>query len=147
MPAAYCGFGSAYELTRNGPTIVVEIGFDPDFQPGAGRRPNLPQTRFPALVDTGATESCIDAGLAMALNLPLVDGGGQVSGVGGTLDVNEYSAQIYIPELNFTILGTFPGVHLAAGGQPYYALLGRTFLRHFNMSYEGRTGAVVVSND
>ena len=147
MPAAYCGFGSAYELNRNGPTIAVEIGFDPDFQPGVGRRPRLPPARLPALVDTGAIESCIDAELAVGLNLPIVNSGQQVSGVGGAIDVNEYMGQIYIPELNFTIQGPFPGVHLAAGGQQHYALIGRTFLRHFNMSYEGRTGAVVVSND
>lgn len=147
MPAAYCGFGSADELTRYGPTIAVEIGLDRDFQPGGGRRPRLPSARLPALVDTGAIETCIDVDLAMALNLPIIDSDRQVSGVGGVLGVNEYMAQIYIPELNFTILGPFPGVHLAAGGQPHYALIGRTFLRRFNMNYEGRTGAVVVSND
>ena len=147
MPAIYCGFGSADELTRYGPTIAVEIGFDPDFQPGGGRHPNLPPARLPALVDTGAIETCIDAELALSLNLPLVGSAQQVAGIGGTIDVNEYMAQIYIPELRFTILGPFPGVHLAAGGQPHYALIGRTFLRRFNMNYEGRTGAVVVSNE
>ena len=83
----------------------------------------------------------------MALNLPLIDSGRRFSGVSGRLEANEYMAQIYIPELRFTILGPLPGVHLAAGGQPHYALIGRTFLRRFNMNYEGRTGAVVVSND
>lgn len=146
MPAANSGFANAYELNRNGPTIAVVIGIDPDYQPGAGRQPRLPPTRFPALVDTGAFESCIDAELAMALNLPVVSSR-QVAGVGGPLVTNEYMAQIYLPELNFTILGPFAGVHLAAGGQPHYALLGRTFLRYFNMNYDGRTGAVVISND
>ena len=82
----------------------------------------------------------------MRLNLPVL-ARRQVSGVGGTLDVNEYMAQIYVPELNFTILGPFAGVHLAAGHQPHYALIGRTFLQHFNMAYEGRTGSVILSND
>ena len=85
-------------------------------------------------MDTGALESCVDDELAMSLHLPII-GRRQVSGVGGTLDVNEYMAQIYVPELNFTILGPFAGAQLTAGGQRHYALIGRTFLMHFNMAY------------
>ena len=146
MPSASCGFSNPHELTLNGPTVVVEIGIDTDFQPGRGLRPALPANPLHALVDTGASESCIDNTLAMRLDLPVV-AHRRVSGVGGALDVNEYMAQIYIPELNFTILGPFAGVHIAGGGQPYYALIGRTFLRHFSMAYEGRTGSVIISND
>jgi hypothetical protein len=36
---------------------------------------------------------------------------------------------------------------LLAGGQNHAALIGRTFLRHFTMTYEGRTGTVIISND
>ncbi len=146
MPTFAGGFSNPYELMLNGPTLAVEVGFDSDYQPGAGRQPALPSRRFPALVDTGALESCIDSELAITLNLPIVNRR-QVSGVGGVLDVNEYMAQIYVPELNFTILGPFAGVHLIAGGQPHYALLGRTFLRHFAMAYDGRVGSVSLSND
>ncbi len=146
MPAINCGFTDPYELTLRGPTITVEIGIDPDFQPGPGLRPTLSSNRFQALVDTGALESCIDDELASKLNLPIV-GRQQVSGVGGALDVNEYMAQIYIPELHFTILGPFAGVHITAGEHRYFALIGRTFLQHFNMAYEGRTGSVILSND
>ena len=146
MPATSCGFSNPYTLTLRGPSVAVEIGIDPAFQPGLGLRSLLPPNRFQALVDTGALESCIDDELAMRLNLPVL-ARRQVSGVGGTLDVNEYMAQIYVPELNFTILGPFAGVHLAAGHQPHYALIGRTFLQHFNMAYEGRTGSVILSND
>ena len=146
MPSSNCGFGNSYELTLRGPTISAEIGIDPDFQPGPGLRPALPSNLLPALVDTGALESCVDDELAMRLNLPII-GRRQVSGVGGTPEVNEYMAQIYVPELNFTILGPFAGVQLTAGGQRHYALIGRTFLMHFNMAYEGRTGSVIISND
>ena len=146
MPATNCGFSNPYELTIRGPTISVEIGIDPDFQPGPGTRPALPQNLLTALVDNGALESCIDDALAIRLNLPIVSRR-TVSGAGGTIDVNEYMAQIYAPELNFTILGSFVGVHLTAGGQRHYALIGRTFLSHFNMNYDGRTGNVISSND
>ena len=146
MPTISCGFSSPYQLTRRGPTISVEIGIDRDFQPGVGRRPNLPPDRYLALVDTGATESCIDLELAMALDLPVVSRG-PVLGVGGVIETNDYRAQIHIPELNFTVTGPFAGVHIRSDGHPFYALLGRTFLRHFSMHYDGRTGAVIISND
>jgi hypothetical protein len=45
------------------------------------------------------------------------------------------------------VYGLFAGVNLAAGGQPHQALIGRTFLRHFTMIYEGRTGTVTITND
>lgn len=43
--------------------------------------------------------------------------------------------------------GAFAGVDLKAGGQIHSALIGRTFLRHFKMIYDGRTGTVSLSND
>ena len=129
MPTTDCGFDSPGELALYGPTLVVEIGFDANYRIGAGIKPELQSGRELALVDTGATESCIDSELAANLNLPIVNRH-KLSGVGGVTDVNVHLAQIYIPELAWTIYGRFDGVHLAAGGQPYSALIGRTFLRH-----------------
>jgi predicted aspartyl protease len=99
-----------------------------------------------ALVDTGATESCIDSQLALNLNLPIVDRR-KISGTYGPHEVNIHLAQVHVPSLNFTVYGAFAGVHLAAGGQPHKALIGRTFLRHYTMIYEGRTGNVTLSSD
>jgi hypothetical protein len=39
----------------------------------------------------------------------------------------------------------FAGVHLVTGGQIHWALIGRTFLQHYTMVYEGRTGTVTIS--
>jgi hypothetical protein len=55
-------------------------------------------------------------------------------------------AQIHISTLKFTLYGTFAGVHLIKGGQVHKALIGRTFLRHFTMVYEGKTGRVTISS-
>jgi hypothetical protein len=60
--------------------------------------------------------------------------------------VNVYLAQIHIPSLAFTIYGGFAGVHLMAGGQTHRELLGRTFLQHYTMVDEGRSGIVTISN-
>ena len=150
-----CGFndlpekpGSGAEsLSVHGPTLLVDIGFDPQFDAAdINRRPQLAETSLHALVDSGASESCIDDDLAQKLALPVVDRR-RVSGIGGIHEVNMYLAQIHVPSLRFTLYGAFAGVNLIAGGQSHYALIGRTFLRHFTMTYEGRTGTVTLSND
>ena len=152
MPTTKCGFADQTgqsgrdALALYGPTLFVQIGFDPASRPSDGPNPNLPPDKHPALVDTGATESCIDSELALILNLPIVDRQ-KVAGVHGADTVNVHLAQIHVPSLDFTVYGRFAGVHLRAGGQPHFALIGRTFLRNFTMTYEGRTGNVILSND
>ena len=140
------GYNNPFDLIRYGPTIDVQIGFDPGYQPSAGRRAQLPPELLPALVDTGAQETALDAEFARSLNLPILERR-QIAGANGLFETTVYLAQIYVPELDFTIVGPFDSANLAAGGQPYYALIGRTFLRHFNMTYDGRTGSVILSND
>ena len=154
MAKTKCGFdniqggASGFDLlVFHGPTLVVDIGFDPAYNPK-----NIGQIPIPgikgtvALVDTGAMESCIDSLLASHLNLPIVDRK-KIAGTYGIHDVNIHLAQVYVPSLNFTLYGAFAGVHLAAGGQVHKALIGRTFLRHYTMIYEGRTGTVTLSSE
>lgn len=152
MPTTRIGFSDSEswsgqdKLIAFGPTLHVQIGFDPNFHPDLPPLPDLPELELPALVDTGATESCIDSALAQKLQLPAVDTG-QISGVQGASETVYYLAQIFVPSLNYTIYGRFSGVHLASGGQPHSALLGKTFLRNFELTYEGRTGDVIIGND
>lgn len=141
MPTAECGLDSAAALARLGPTLWVEIGFDPNFAAGADGRPDRAPSPLPALVDTGAVESCIDSDLAATLKLPIVDRQ-NMSGAHGASEVNMHLAQIYVPDLDHAVAGAFAGVHLTAGGQPHYALIGRNFLLHYTMIYEGGTGKV-----
>jgi predicted aspartyl protease len=151
MPQVDCGFGNSGAqgsklLVDLGPTIQVNIGFDPDYIP-ASDPPIVPVpgvTGIHALVDTGATESCIDNLLAAQLGLPVVDRR-PVSGIHGSHETNMYLAQIHVPTLEVTVYGEFVGVDLQAGGQDHSALMGRTFLRNFQMTYDGRTGSVVIS--
>ena len=154
MAEASCGFkdvpgGAAGSilLVTHGPTILVDIGFDPAYQRTLPAKPPTPGMKgINALVDTGARESCIDSMLAAQLGLPIVDRR-TVSGVHGPLEVNMHLAQVHFPSLNSTIWGAFAGVHLAAGGQVHLALIGRTFLQYYKMIYQGRTGKVVLSSD
>lgn len=151
MANANCGFNDvpggatgAILLAAYGPTLSVDIGFDPAFKLG-GPTPVPGMKNISALVDSGAGESCIDSLLAAQLNLPIVDRR-TVSGVHGSIEVNMHLAQVHVPSLNFTIYGAFAGVHLDAGGQLHKALMGRTFLQHYTMVYEARTGKVTISS-
>ena len=152
MPTTNAGFSDGQGITGRtalaayGPTLNVQVGFDPQFEPDTGDQPLLPQSLWPALVDTGAALSCVDSQLATHLGLPIVDRE-PVSGAHGAQDVNVHVAQIFVPELNATILGRFHAVHLTAGGQPHSALIGRSFLMDFTMVYEGTTGTVTISNE
>lgn len=149
MPETFCGFhdipngaSGSQILMQWGPTLLVNIGFDSTWDNTTSSNPPMHSIEnVNALVDTGATESCIDDLLATQLNLPIFDVR-QVAGTVGQHDVNMYLAQIYIPSLKYTIYGAFAGVHLAAGGQAHHALIGRTFLSQFTMIYEGNTGSV-----
>jgi gag-polyprotein putative aspartyl protease len=132
-------------LVAWGPTLIVAVGFDPNYKVGPPWTIPIPGiTGIHALVDTGAGESCIDNLLASQLNLPIVDRR-PISGIHGTQMVNMHMAQIHVPTLNFTIYGVFAGVDLAAGGQAHRVLIGRTFLQNFTMFYEGLTGTVKLS--
>ena len=152
MPSVQCGFHTRQgrlgrDLTVEfGPTVHVQIGFDLNYRIGVGQRPALPTHTYPALIDTGAFECCIDSALARLLRLPIVDREDR-SGVDGKQKFNIHLAQICIPELDLTIFGRFAGVHLFAGGQPHSALIGRTLLQYCSMTYEGTTGIVTLSTD
>lgn len=154
MAEIKCGFddgpgGSGSDLlVFLGPTLFVDVGFDPDHDPIANPHsiPTPGIAGVQALVDTGASECCIDSLLAVQLKLPLVNRR-RVAGVHGSHTANVYLAQVHVPMLGVTMNGAFTGVDLKAGGQVHSALIGRTFLRHFKMIYEGKTGTVTLSSD
>ena len=123
------------DLVSLGPIVPVQIGFqlvDPTLRDG--------------IFDTGASASAIDVALAQELGLPQVDEA-EISGVTGAATSPVYLAQIHIPALEDTIYGRLAGVPLLASGLPYAALIGRDFLREYVLMYDGRTGAVVITND
>ena len=134
-------------LALNGPTLRVQIGFDPNFRRGQSSSPSLPPDPVSAIVDTGATDNYIDTILAEELGMPVLEDRQSITGAVGSDEVNTYDAQIYIPDLEYTTAGSFAGVHLAGTDLPYRTIGGRSFLRAFTMVYEGRTGIVTLSND
>ncbi|MYA95551.1 MAG: hypothetical protein F4X91_03975 [Nitrospinae bacterium] len=146
MPSVDCGFSNGDALVIYGPTLLVDVGFDPNFDPNKkGSVPTTSIQQIHAVVDTGATISCIDKQLAEQLQLPIVDADVDFGGIAGRYKANMHAAQIYIPALDFTQYGSFAGVELISGGQAHFVLIGRTFLAGFQMNYNGTTGKVVIS--
>lgn len=140
-------------LIRKGPTIPVEIGFNPGLvhpdpatvQAAVAAVHASPAAQLlDALIDTGAGDSCIDEDLATQLQLPMVDQI-ETSGVHGQSKLNVYLGYIRIPSLSFVQYGRFTGARLNAGGQPHKALLGRTMLNQMILVYDGRDGSVRLS--
>lgn len=132
-------------LVQIGPTLLVDIGFDPavfgQVLP-AGSFPQIaPMQNVAALVDTGASHSCIDEQLAQRLQLPLVNQQ-HIAGVGGMTVLNVYLAHVAIPSLGTSQYGLFSGAHLARGGQHHEAIVGRTLLQGMMMIYDGISGSV-----
>jgi hypothetical protein len=149
MTITFCGYNDGPQTTGRdllaqfGPTLVVDIGFDPNYH--GQQAPDLASKGVQALVDSGATESCIDSALAMQLNLPVVDRR-TIGGIGGAHQVNMHLGHIHVPALGNVITGAFAAVNLAAGGQQHMALIGRSFLQHFVMVYNGLTGTVAITH-
>lgn len=151
FPAGLTGLSAADALVQQGPTILVDIGFDPTLfgqnlpQVLGATAPlaAIPAVQVPALLDTGATESSIDEQLAQQLQLPLIDRQTRV-GISGPVVLNVYLAHLLIPNVGGQY-GRFTGVHLQAGGQPQRALIGRTLLKDMLVVYDGRAGRVSLA--
>ena len=147
MPTVACGFDNQPDmLAYVGATLDIRIGLDLSYEPDGVNPPDLGAHLFPALIDTGASESGIDAALADDLRLPIVDHQ-TIAGVHGTASLNLHIAQIHIPNLGYTMRGEFIGVHLTGAGLPYFAIIGRDILRHLAMTYDGTTGSVALEHN
>jgi len=138
------GLSAADLLVQVGPTVHVDIGRKSRGRPGDP--PDLPGKRIKALIDTGAGGDCIDERLAEELGLPATERG-VISGVGGRHAALIDTARLYVPALDQLLFQQFTGVKLTEGAQPHRVLLGRTFLRHYRMMYDGLTGRVELSTD
>lgn len=142
VECGYSGLNAANDLTGDGPTILVDVGFDPEWR--IGLIPVASDRNIVGLIDTGAQECFIDCDLANRLALPIVDRR-EVAGSNGKHEVDVYLAQIFSPDLLFIQQGRFAGAYLKRGGMPYEVLMGRTFLERFILVYDGPSGRVTLS--
>jgi gag-polyprotein putative aspartyl protease len=126
-------------LVKLGPCAPVRVGWplvNGSPQQGA---PN--DQIVTALVDTGATNCCIDNKFAAQMNLKVIDQC-QVGGVAGQNDHDVYMGRLSVDDLGKTIIGRLIGVDLQ-NHTP--VILGRDFLFDSIMIYDGSTGLVTLT--
>jgi predicted aspartyl protease len=97
-----------------------------------------------ALLDTGASSTCIDDTAAQKLKLPVIDKGKMSSASHGAIDVNIYPALISFTgtPIKINVLRAI-GANLAS--QELIALLGRDLLQNFTIFYNGAFGQITIS--
>ena len=95
-----------------------------------------------ALVDTGANIGGIDPSIAVEMNLPLIDSI-DVEGWGGVNKHDVYAASVHIVGLDMAN----HSARLVAAPLPKHSkvLLGRDFLRHVVMLYDGMNNELLFA--
>ncbi len=122
-----------------GPTIPVFVGLAPPVAENG--KMQFQGEEVNALIDTGASTSCIDEKLAQKLGLTPIDRQ-EIAGVGGKKEHIIYLGMIYVPPpLNMYSKGRFVGVDMV-GQQP--VLLGRNFLLGTVLIYNGVNGSISI---
>ena len=134
MPTADIGPMDKVLLAQDGPQIEVMIGFDTKLQDSCP---------MPALLDTGATYSCIDLELARRLCLKQTDSRVLV-GAHEKKVTPFYRADIFIPQLKCAWRDEFGGLPLEENGFNYKVLVGRNLLSNLYLRYVGYTGRVLI---
>lgn len=97
-----------------------------------------------ALIDTGASETCIDESLAQQMKLPVIDVVQIMSASHDATPTNVYPIQMQV--IGTPIRVEVPrslGANLASQG--YVALIGRDFLQHCTLFYNGISGEMTLS--
>jgi predicted aspartyl protease len=97
-----------------------------------------------ALIDTGASATCIDDALAQRLGVPVIDVVQMSSASHAATSQNVYPIQIEV--LGAGIKVNVPrAIGAALETQGIIALIGRDFLEHCTLFYNGITGEITLS--
>jgi predicted aspartyl protease len=97
-----------------------------------------------ALIDTGASTTCIDDAAAQSLGLPIVDVATMSSASHASSQANIYPISIEI--LGLPIIINVPSAMGAAlAPQGLLLLIGRDFLRRCTLFYNGVTGEFTIA--
>jgi predicted aspartyl protease len=130
-------------LQSRGPVIQVTVALAASFVQGlqqAGHAVPAPISGW-ALVDTGASDTCIDTAHAQQMGLPAIDVVTMVSASHAATPQNVYPIRIEFA--NVLIVIDAPramGAHLA--GQGLLLLIGRDALQHCTFTYNGLAGCI-----
>ena len=144
MSIATCIASWPERLVEVGPLLLIHVGFDETYDDNeAVGRPTLQNKSARAILDTGGSIDCIDIQLAIDLKLPIVDRSPAQSLLAlGQQEANVHAGHVYVPGVDFVYFAHFAGVDLRLAHCD--VLLGRPFLRHFKLTYDGRSAHVVI---
>lgn len=127
-------------LETTGPTIQVQIG-QPQTRELTAAKQMANGRKVMALIDTGATVSCIDEKFAVSLGLRIVDRK-EIGGVAGRKEHNVHLGTISVEDLNHYEMIGLVGVTLIP---QVPIILGRDFLFDKLMVYDGKNGRLVIT--
>ena len=133
-------------LVRRGPCVQVSITIAEQIatqllQQGKAIEPPVSGL---ALIDTGASTSCIDEAAAQKLKLPIVNVVMLASASHAATASNVYPVRLELTGLPISINAPSAiGAPLAAQG--LIALIGRDVLRHCTLFYNGMAGEITLS--
>jgi predicted aspartyl protease len=97
-----------------------------------------------ALIDTGASITCVDDDAAASLKLPVVDVVTIASASHASTNQNVYPVAFQIQGLPVTV-NSLRTVGAPLRAQGLLALLGRDLLQHFTLFYNGLTGQITLA--
>lgn len=136
----------SFVLINRGPVVQVSITVSQAIASQllqAGRTVPTPLSGL-ALIDTGASNTCIDEVIAQQLQLPVVNQVQMASASHSSTNANVYPARIEIVGVNINI-DPAECIGAALGTQGLIALIGRDVLQHCTLFYNGLTGEITLA--
>jgi predicted aspartyl protease len=133
-------------LSRQGPLVQVVISIGKFFSEQLAQQGHeLPSpVTGVALIDTGATTTCIDDSIALQMGMPAVDVVMMASASHAATRQNVYSVHMEI--VGSPIRVEVPkAMGASLKGQGIIALIGRDYLRHCTLYYNGIMGEITLA--
>lgn len=133
-------------LQVRGPVIQVTVGLAQSVAQELAARGEIVPAPVAgwAMIDTGASGTCIDEDLAQQMGLPVIDRQRIATPSHNSAEMNVYPASITITPIQHTI-NVDRAVGVSLDNQGIIALIGRDFLAHCTLHYNGTTGTFTIA--
>ena len=110
--------------------------------PSEGSTPSGLMAACNGLVDTGASDICIDVRLADALGLPVIDQA-EVGVVGGRVPASIRVGRLEVPDVGFSHAVRLFALRMRRA--THDVILGRAFLQRYIVTFDGPRGTMLFS--
>jgi len=129
-----------------GPRSPVEVGLPDALAQAVAMQGTViptPQVGW-SLIDTGASNTCIDVGVATALGLPIINRV-TVQTPAGPTQQNVFAAKLSFPGADLPVLSFIEACGAELINQGIVALIGRDFLENKTLIYDGNLSTVTIA--